>query len=198
MTKIRSLSLAFFLAAGVTVFSLQYHAYAEEESPIKVGPKGEIEVGGTKIDEQGNIYVDGIGMKFASNGDIYGLDGTKLYDAATDRWADGVISLDCEEVDEWDEVVLKQCWWKEKGIWNARAVAKNESSISLDVIVKCGVLGGAKTELHDVLSPGEEDDFDYSQSFPTYEGKKPPNWYCHIEKVQVHTPKPKGAEPPEA
>jgi len=191
MTKIRSLTLAFFLAAGVTVFSLQYHAYAEEESPIKVGPKGEIETGQMKIDEEGNIYVDGIGMKFAPNGDIYGSGGTKLYDGATGWWADGVISLDCEEVDFMSEVALKECWWKEKGIWNARAVVKNESSNSLDVSVKCGG-AGLPTKLHDVLSPGEEDDFDWTLNFPSYEGKDRPNWSCNIENVIVHTPE---AEP---
>lgn len=194
MSKIRSLTLAFFLAAGVAVFSLQNHAYAEEESPIKVGPKGEIEVGGTKIDEQGNIYVDGIGMKFAPNGGIYGSDGTKLYDGATGQWADGVVSMDCEDADFMSEVELKECWWKEKGIWNFRAVVKNKSSNSLDVSVKCGGTGPG-TMLKDVLSPGEEDDFDYSQTFPTYEGKNPPSWFCNIEKVQVHTPKAEPAEP---
>jgi len=194
MTKIRSLILAFFLAAGVTVFTLQYHAYSEDESPIKVGPKGEIEVGGTKIDEQGNIYVEGIGMKFAPNGDIYGLDGTKLYDGATSRWADGVISMECEVADSMSEVELKECWWKEKDIWNFRAVVKNESSKSLDVKVKCDG-AGTGAELQDVLLPGEEDDFDYSLSFPTYEGKNPPEWYCDIKNVKVHTPRTKPAEP---
>ncbi len=197
MTKIRSLTLAFFLAAGVTVFSLQYHAYAEEESPVKVGPKGEIETpGGTWIDEEGNIYVEGIEGKFAPNGDIYGSDGTKLYDGATSRWADGVISLDCEEVDSMSEVTLKECWWKEKGIWNFRAVVKNESSNSLDIRVEC--VGPAhKAELTDVLAPGKEDDFDNSKSFPSYEGKNPPNWSCEIGKVKVYTPKTEPA-PPEA
>jgi len=201
MTKIRSLTLAFFLAAGVTVFSLQFQSYAEEESPTKVGLKGEIEVGGTKIDErgtkideQGNIYVDGIGMRFAPNGDIYGSDGTKLYDGANGRWVDGVISMDCEDADYTSEVELKECWWKEKDIWNFRAVVKNEGSKSLDVRVKCEG-AGTGTELQDTLSPGEEDDFDYSLSFPNYEGKNPPDWHCDIKNVQVHTPKAKSAEP---
>jgi len=209
MTKIRSLTLAFFLAAGVTVFTLQYHAYSEDESPIKVGPKGEIEVGGTKMDEQGNIQVEGIGVTFAPNGDIYESDGTKVYDAATGQWAEGFLSADeearigaspprlCHEVERSAEVVLKECWWKEKGIWNARAVVKNESSNSLDVRVKCHT-GELRTELHDVLSPGEEDDFDWTLKFPSYEGKNRPNRSCNIENVQVHTPKPESESVPEA
>ncbi len=38
------------------------------------------------MDAQGNVKVPGLGMTFAPNGDIYGSDGTKLYDGATQRW----------------------------------------------------------------------------------------------------------------
>jgi hypothetical protein len=61
------------------------------ENPIKVGPKGEIDTGDVKVDAQGNVYVDGLGW-FCANGDIYSSDGTKLYDGATDKWAEGVLS----------------------------------------------------------------------------------------------------------
>jgi hypothetical protein len=46
------------------------------------------------------------------------------------------------------------------------------------------------TDLGDMLSPGEEDDFDYTESFPSHEGKNRPDWTCMIMEVSEDTPKP--------
>jgi hypothetical protein len=71
------------------------------ESIIKIGPNSAVETPQLQVDAQGNIRVPGLGgMTFAPNGDIYGSDGTKLYDGATGRWtaASGIADVTAEAV----------------------------------------------------------------------------------------------------